>query len=246
MSSISIKNLTKQYAALRLFDDLNLKIESGSFVTILGPNGCGKSSLLNIISGLDNDYSGKVLIDDQSPQEARIGFVFQNYNESMLPWKSVKENITISPLCNKDLAAKLIQIAELETIQDRKFCNLSGGQKQLSSIIRSLAIEPNVLILDEPHSALDFVNAQKSQMRLLKIWQEYNNLNHKKLTVICVSHNIDEAILLSDKVILLGSGGKGLKQILDIGLARPRTLEMPKTDDFFAIRTQVLEAFEGG
>lgn len=225
--------------------NFRLNVADGEFVTIFGPNGSGKTTLLNIISGLEEPSGGEVLINDKLPQEASVGFVFQNYDESLFPWLTMLENVEF-PLVAKNwpkkkrlLSAKrIIARVGLSHAEDHYIYQLSGGQKQLIAICRAIAMEPDILIMDEPFSALDYSTTRKMEMQLLDIWQE------KKITTLFVSHDVDEAVFLADRVVVLSPRPGTIKKIFEVGLPRPRTPDMYTSPEFTAIRNNILRVFE--
>ncbi|MDO8650363.1 MAG: ABC transporter ATP-binding protein [Candidatus Berkelbacteria bacterium] len=228
-----------------MFHDLQLDVSKGEFVTIFGPNGSGKTTLLNIISGLEEPSSGEVLINGKKPKDADVGFVFQNYNESLFPWLTTIENIAF-PLSVKGVSKEeQLRIAEhtlsrvgLIDSKDKYVYQLSGGQRQLVSICRAIAMNPDVLIMDEPFSALDYSTTRKMELHLLDIWQE------QKITTLFVSHDIEEAIFLADRVAVLSPQPATIKKIFEVKLPRPRTLGMFTKPNFTELRNAVLESFE--
>ena len=260
MSSVSIHNLNKTYAkkgqAYQVLKDFNLEINSGEFVTIFGPNGSGKSTMLNLIAGLDEADNGEILIAGKSNKESKVGFVFQNYNESMLPWRTVEGNIRLgvesvgaiprspsstTPQLN---ISNLLTQTGLESIKNKLFFELSGGQKQLTAIARSFAFEPDIMLLDEPFSALDYSVTKKMQLKIMEMWQNYNhNFSQKLLTILFISHDLDEAIFLADKIVILSPRPGRIKEIIEVKLPRPRTLDMLESEEFFELRKQVLDVF---
>lgn len=245
---IEIKSVSKTLVTkgqeLRLLSNVSLTVKSGEFVTIFGPNGSGKSTLLNLVSGLDQITEGNIRIQGKTPREANIGFVFQNYQESLFPWRTVLENV-IFPLevkgVSKEKAVKLaerfLRKAQLLKYKDRYPYELSGGQKQLTSICRALVIEPDVLLLDEPCSALDYATTKRVELDILELWQE------RRCTTLCVSHDVDEAIFLADRVVVMSPRPGKIKKIISIDLPRPRTPDLFQSLEFFQYRNQVLEAF---
>ena len=261
MSSISIQNLNKTYAkkgqAYQVLKDFNLEINSGEFVTIFGPNGSGKSTMLNLIAGLDEADNGEILIAGKSNKESKVGFVFQNYNESMLPWRTVEGNIRLgvesvgaiprspsstTPQIN---ISNLLTQTGLESIKNKLFFELSGGQKQLTAIARSFAFEPDIMLLDEPFSALDYSVTKKMQLKIMEMWQNYNHkFSQKLLTILFISHDLDEAIFLADKIVILSPRPGRIKEIIEVKLPRPRTLDMLESEEFFELRKQVLDVFQ--
>jgi NitT/TauT family transport system ATP-binding protein len=246
---ISVRSITKQFektsGITRVIDDVNLEINKGEFVTVFGPNGSGKTTLLNIIAGLDNPNSGEVSVDNKKPKEADVGFVFQNYNESLFPWRTVLDNVVFPLEISKTFREKAVMIAEhlLDKVgllhsKDKFIYELSGGQRQLVSICRAMAYDPDILIMDEPFSALDYSTTRKMELELLDIWQE------KKITTLFVSHDIDEAIFLADRVVVLSPRPAKIKKIFDVKLPRPRTLDMLSSPEFTELRNAILNTFE--
>ncbi|MFZ2299550.1 MAG: ABC transporter ATP-binding protein, partial [Candidatus Moraniibacteriota bacterium] len=228
---ISVHSVTKEFKNLsgttRVLGGINLEVNKGEFVTVFGPNGSGKTTLLNVVSGIEKQDSGKVSVCWKNPKDAHVGFVFQNYNESLFPWRTVFENV-VFPLeiakvekeeQNK-IGEHLLNKIKLLHLRDRYVYELSGGQRQLVSICRAIASDPDILIMDEPFSSLDYSTTRKMELELLDIWQE------KKTTTLFVSHDIDEAIFLADKVVVLSPRPASVKKIFEVKLPRPRTLDM--------------------
>jgi len=200
---------------------------------------------LNIIAGIENSVSGNVLINQKHPRFAKIGFVFQNYNESMLPWRTARGNIELALEMQKISNGKKKQISEhllnkvgLLNHKNKFFYELSGGMKQLVAICRAFAYNPDLLLMDEPFSSLDYSTTRKMELELLNVWKE------TKKTTLFVSHDIDEAILLADRIIVLSKRPAKVKEIVKIDLPRPRKLEMLSSKKFFEIRNKILRLFE--
>lgn len=207
-------------------ENINLDIEHNTFVSIIGPSGCGKSTLLNIIAGLSLPTTGSVMLNKQlivGPGPDR-GMVFQNY--ALMPWMTVKENIlfavaTVYPKMSVKQQNRIVkehlQLVGLENAANKHPSELSGGMRQRVGIARALAINPQILLMDEPFGALDALTRGFLQEEIERIWEE-----HRK-TVILITHSIDEALLLSDKIIMMTRGpAAGIAQILSVPFPRPR------------------------
>ena len=246
---ISVRSIKKEFAKssgiTKVLEDINLEVNNGEFVTVFGPNGSGKSTLLNVVAGIEAPESGVVEVGGKTAQEAQVGFVFQNYNESLFPWRTVYENI-VFPLevakvgseKQQAIANHLLNKVGLLQSKDKFVYELSGGQRQLISICRAIAYDPDILIMDEPFSALDYSTTRKMELELLDIWQE------KKITTLFVSHDIDEAIFLADRVVVLSPRPASIKKIFEVKLPRPRTLDMLTSPKFNALRNAILNTFE--
>lgn len=249
MATISIKQLTKVLSfkekKFKVLDNINLEIKEGEFVTVLGPNGCGKTTLLNIISGIEKPTKGVTKIKPP----ARIGFVFQNYEESLFPWRTVKGNIGFAlEAGNKknkeekaDAALRKINSKEINLLQFKNnfVYELSGGMKQLTAIARALAFEPEIFLMDEPFSSLDYTVTRKMEELVLRIWRK------TKKTTVFVSHDVDEAIYLADRIIVFTKRPAKVKKVIQVDLPRPRKNNMRMNKRFFQLRNAVLKAFEG-
>ena len=214
------------------------------FVSLFGPNGSGKTTLLNIIAGIETQDMGTILINQKKPKKARLGFVFQSCDESLFPWKTVFENISFPLEIQKRPEEERVQIIEellrsvyMLPLRNNFIYELSGGQKQLTAILRAFAMDPELLILDEPFSSLDHSLTRRMEIQLLGIWQT------KKIPTIFVSHDIDEAIFLSDQVIILSSQPSRIKQLVNIDLPRPRTPEMLVSQEFLELKREILNSF---
>jgi nitrate/nitrite transport system ATP-binding protein len=224
--SRTLRKATHNYTAL---EDINLEIVPNTFVSIIGPSGCGKSTLLNIIAGLSTPTTGIVAIDGipiTGPGPDR-GVVFQNY--ALMPWMTVLENIrfaieTVKPQLSgsrhKAIAQDYIELVGLRGAEHRHPHELSGGMKQRVGIARALAIDPQILLMDEPFGALDALTRGFLQDEVERIWEQ------QRKTVILITHSIEEALLLSDQIFMMTRGPAAkIAKILEVPFARPRQRE---------------------
>jgi len=223
-------------------DRAQLEIPAGQFVCLLGPSGCGKSTLLNSIAGYVEPATGRIIVDGvrvERPGPDR-GMVFQQY--SLFPWKTVRQNIEFGPRMAKKNAAEIDEIVmrQLEMVglaaHAAKFPSmLSGGMQQRVGIARALANSPSVLLMDEPFGALDAQTRTLMQENLLGIWNEVRS------TVVFVTHDIDEAVFLADRVIVMSTAPGRLIADIEIDLPRPRTLDTFTSSAFMLLKKQCLE-----
>ncbi|WP_243375142.1 ABC transporter ATP-binding protein [Geotalea sp. SG265] len=227
MASVDIENLSKRYISKAggdclALDDLNLSIEKGEFFALLGPSGCGKSTLLHIIGGL-NSADGKILINGQPVKGPGLnrGIVFQEY--ALFPWLTVVENVAfglkmkgVAKRERLQTARECLALVGLSGFEERYPDQLSGGMKQRTAIARALAYDPEVLLMDEPFAALDAQTREILQGELLKIWEKTGK------TIIFVTHSIEEAVFLAQRVAVITSRPGRIKKIVDIPLSTPR------------------------
>jgi NitT/TauT family transport system ATP-binding protein len=242
---ITVRGLTKRFGAATVYENFDLDIPKGKITSVFGPNGCGKSTLINMISGILPHDAGQILFEGKTARETRIGYVFQNYREAVFPWMRAIDNIRY-PLQYLDVAKgerqerldRLVESFEVQFDLNRYPYELSGGQQQLLSIMRALVVDPEVLFLDEPFSALDYEMVMFLRGRLQKV------LTGRKVTTLLVSHDLDEAVLLADEVLLLTKRPTRVAERLHYGEARPRTADSTVAPEFLQVKTRALEIFQ--
>ncbi len=237
---ISIRRLNHHYgrgeARVTALKEINLDIREGEFVSIIGPSGCGKTTLLRIVGGLLNPTQGSVSIAGSSPDEARrqqqFGAVFQD--PALLPWRTAAENVGLSielrggsngDASDLEVAALLTKVG-LDGFQRSYPYQLSGGMKQRVALARALAARPRVLLMDEPFGSLDEMTRTDMGYELLRIWEE------RPTTVLFVTHSIAEAVMLSDRVVVLSPRPGAVMDVVDIGMPRPRAQSMEESTEF--------------
>lgn len=228
MGRVSIRGVSRKFvkdevSGTLALDNVSLDIEDKEFVCFIGPSGCGKTTLLRIVSGLDLPDSGEVFVDNErilSPGPKR-GMVFQEY--SLFPWKTVMDNIIFGPqmrgIKKKDAieeAQKYLELVGLEQFRDSYPHELSGGMKQRVAIARALANEPEVLLMDEPFGALDAQTRNTLQHELLSIWQK------KNITILFVTHSVDEAVFLADRIVIMTARPGKIKEVIKVDIPRLR------------------------
>ena len=229
--------------------NVSLNIKKGEFVSLLGPSGCGKTTLLRCVADLQEPTDGEVKIEGMTPKEVRLqhkfGFVFQQ--PVLFDWRTVKKNVELplemmyqSKQQRHEQADKMLEMVGLKDFANHYPRQLSGGMQQRVNIARALGIKPDILLMDEPFSALDECTKEKRHLDLLRIWRETNK------TVLFVTHNIQEAVFLSDRVCVLSPHPGRLSAVIDIDLERPRTLKMKETAHFNELVSKVRNSFEGG
>ncbi|HIB55633.1 MAG TPA: ABC transporter ATP-binding protein [Alphaproteobacteria bacterium] len=242
---ITVRSLTKRFAGVPLYEDFDLDVPKHKVTCIFGPNGCGKSTLINMIAGLIPIDNGTIRFDGMDLKDITIGYVFQNYRDALLPWKSAINNITYALKVkgwNKDRCDARVQ--ELVEAFDIGFnlelypYELSGGQQQLVSIMRALAPKPDVLLLDEPFSALDYEMTLFIRDKLQEVFDAH------ELTIVIVSHDLEEAVFLADEVLLLTKPPTCVADVIPYNAPRPRNFETLATADFIETRTRCLEIFQ--
>ena len=227
---------------------VSLDIQKGEFISLLGPSGCGKTTLLRIIADLLQPTSGEISIAGESPRDARLskkyGIVFQS--PVLYDWRTVKKNIMLPleimhiPKAElEDRAMKMLDIVGLTEFANHYPNQLSGGMQQRVGIARALAIQPQILLMDEPFSALDEFTKEKLHEDLLRIWAKTNK------TIIFVTHNIQEAVFLSSRICVLSPHPGRLSAVIDVDLPRPRTMDIKDTPEFTAYVAKVRNSFEG-
>ncbi len=245
-----VSNVAKEYPSpegvYTVLDGVELQVNEGEFVCIIGHSGCGKSTLLNMVAGFSSPSRGQVLLQDKEVKEPGPDrmMVFQNY--SLLPWKTAFENVYIgvnSVYPEKSQAEKVkiveenLSLVGLTEAAQKKPPQLSGGMKQRVAIARALAIRPQVLILDEPFGALDAITKEELQEELLKIWQD------KRCTVLMITHDIDEALFLADKLVMMTNGPEAkIGEVMNIHFPRPRDRERIMEDpEYYRLRNYALD-----
>jgi len=226
----------------QVLDSVNFQIKPGELACLLGPSGCGKSTLLNIIAGFVQPTSGYVMVDQQPVTKpgADRGFVFQQY--SLLPWKTTFQNVELGlkikglPKAERqDIVGEYLNLVGLAKYRDAYPSELSGGMKQRASIIRALVNSPSVLLMDEPFAALDAQTRHMMQALLLNVWDTL------KTTIVFVTHDIEEAVFLGDRIFVMGVQPGRIKAELSVPLPRPRQLDDMLTPDFTQISRQVFD-----
>lgn len=223
-----------------VLNQIDLRIHKREFVCVIGPSGCGKSTLSRVVAGLDDYHSGEVLVEGQKikgPSSER-GMVFQGY--TLFPWKTVKENVMFGPLMKgisqtraEEMAREWINIIGLEKYENQFPHELSGGMKQRVAIARALVNEPKILLMDEPFGALDPYTRQKMQKHLMDLWQNID------ITILFVTHDMDEAILLADRIVALKANPGEVKEIIEVNLPRPRSMELMHSPEFKQLRERI-------
>lgn len=243
LGKLEFKNLNKDFEDVKALTSVNGVIESGEFISLIGPSGCGKSTLLRLIAGLEEATEGEILLDEEKiegPGSDR-GFVFQE--ATLYPWLTVEKNIAFGlKIKDKKLTDEhkqevqdIIKLVGLEGFEKSYPHQLSGGMQQRVSLARGLINKPKVLLFDEPFGALDAFTRIKMHSELLKIWQE------RKTTMIMVTHDVEEAVVLSDRIFAMTPRPGKIKEIIDVNLAHPRNRDGA---EFISYKEQVLRALD--
>lgn len=247
---IQVRNLGKTFKAkggpLTVFDGLCFDIDKRSFLSIIGPSGCGKSTLLKLISGLETPSAGEILFNGRrvdGPPKGMI-YVFQQYTKSIFPWRTVIDNVAFGLTARRSVAStearercrEYIDLVGLKGYEDYYPYQLSGGMQQRVCIARALICEPDVLLMDEPFSAVDAMTRAILQELVMRIWQQLS------ITILFVTHDVDEAVFLSSRIISLGRAGAGITGDLPINLPQPRDQIATRADARFTELRQKLFA----
>lgn len=242
---ITIRGLTKYYAGAPLYEKFDLDIPRRKFISIFGPNGCGKSTLINMVAGLVPIDAGDILFDGKERKDTKIGYVFQNYREAMFPWMRTIDNIAyplkLEGRSKAEIRNRVDELAASFGIGfdlNRYPYELSGGQQQTASIMRALAPNPEVVLLDEPFSALDFEMTLFIREKLQEVFLASGT------TMILVSHDLEEAVYLADQLILLTKRPTQVAEIIPYEDARPRTVETLSSPVFVETKKRSLEIFQ--
>lgn len=221
-----LKSFKKGNEEVNVLNDITFHVGTGEFISIVGPSGCGKSTLLNLIAGFDDFDSGRIMLKDKkimNPEPSRI-MVFQDFNQ-LFPWKTVLENVifplnlnrkTLSSQSRKDLAKSYLKMVKLEDYLNYYPHEISGGMKQRVAIARALVMKPKVLLMDEPFGSLDMQIKSEMHKILLQLWEE------TETTIVFVTHDIQEAVILSDRIIIMGNSPQSVKGEIINELERPR------------------------
>ncbi len=239
--TVTVDGITSNRIAV--LDGVDLTINRGEFITLVGPSGSGKSVLLDVIAGLTEATSGVARIDgiEVAKPHARTAYVFQQY--ALFPWRTALQNVEyalevrgVAAAERREKARYFLHLFGLKGFEDRFPSQLSGGMQQRVAIARALSTDPQVLLMDEPFAALDAQTRDILQSELLRIWEQI------KTTVVFVTHAIDEAIYLADRVVVMTARPASVKEIVEIDLPRPRDLEIRNSEAFNAYRGRVWES----
>ena len=242
---LSLDRLSKRFGELEALRDVDVAVEPGEFIALVGPSGCGKTTLLRLVAGLEPASEGDVLLDGRAirgPGSER-GFVFQSDN--LLPWRTVFANAIIGPEIAGRAGAEqrgrtrdLLRLVGLEGFEHYYPRQLSGGMRQRVNLARALAIDPDILLMDEPFSALDAQTREIMQTELLRIWEQ------GRKTVLFVTHQIDEAVFLSDRVLVFARRPGRVRETVEVTLPRPRTLAIKRAPEFVAYVDRIWRLIE--
>lgn len=246
-SILKVKDLSKEFITERgeklvAIDGINLDVHSKEFICVVGPSGCGKSTMLRIVAGLEKASSGDAWYRGAliTQPDKQVGMVFQEY--SLFPWLSVLDNIAaglefagVPPKEQREKAQEYLDLIDMNEFGEAFPHELSGGMRQRVAIARALANDPDVLLMDEPFGALDAHTRILLQRELLRIWE----LTHK--TIVFVTHSVDEAVYLADKIVVMSNRPGSIRNIIDVDMPRPRSRAMP---EFGRLTDSILTALE--
>jgi len=238
VTSIKISNTSKVFQSwdgesIVALEDISLEIKENEFVTLVGPSGCGKSTLLRLLAGLIMPTQGTVEIDGTRVTEPRkdTGIVFQQ--ATLLPWKTILDNVLFPLSVMREMkpdsdqtARDLLNLAGLGGFEKKYPDELSGGMQQRAAICRALVHDPEILLMDEPFGALDALTREEMSLELLRIWTE------RPKTIVFVTHSITEAVLMSDRVVVMSARPGRVLELIDVPIKRPRTFEVEAQNDF--------------
>jgi NitT/TauT family transport system ATP-binding protein len=253
-TAVSVRGAEKVFSlsrgkSLQALAEVDIEIQEGEFVAIIGPSGCGKSTVLRLAAGLDSPTSGSVEIFGAEPRELaqqhRLGVAFQEH--ALLPWASVRSNIALpykvaGRKVDDDRVDGLIDLVGLKGFEKARSKQLSGGMRQRVSIARALALSPDLLLLDEPFGALDAVTRRRMNAELARIWGE------EKITTILVTHDVDEALILADRVIVMTGRPGRVRTVKNVDFPRPRDAATSRSPEFHELvdeLTSLLDATDG-
>jgi NitT/TauT family transport system ATP-binding protein len=246
---LSLNKVSKAFqrydGPLVVLNEFTLEIFNSEFISIFGPNGCGKSTLLHIIAGIIEPDSGAVNIAQHYEADHQIGIVFQNYDKSLLPWRTCLDNIAlplegsanISARERKERVTSVLKELNIQLPLSHYPYEMSGGQKQLTCIARAMIQQPSLLLLDEPFASLDYQTRLEMQTKLQEIWEK------TQVTTIFISHEIDEAIFLADRLILLTARPAHIASQFHVQFPRPRQIGELSSTTFINLRAEILRVF---
>jgi NitT/TauT family transport system ATP-binding protein len=244
-AKLEVRHISKSFGDLRVLSDIDFQVDDHEFVAIVGPSGCGKTTLLRTIAGIEKPDAGDILIDGRAlarPGPDR-GFVFQQ--DSLFPWRTIWQNavfgLEVNGILREDTRRRtrdLLKLVGLAGFENYYPNQISGGMRQRVNLARALAINPEVLVMDEPFSALDAQTREVMQVELLRIWQQ------GRKTVLFITHQIDEAVFLADRIVVLGRRPGRVKEIIPIELPRPRALAIKRKAEFGAYVERVWNLIE--
>tara|TARA_B100000676_G_C18072521_1_gene845300 strand:+ start:633 stop:1394 length:762 start_codon:yes stop_codon:yes gene_type:complete len=244
---IDIKSLSKSYVDessnenTLILDNIDFQINDGEFVSLIGPSGCGKSTLLNIISGLNNPDNGEIIISGIESKDRLGKLSYMQQKDLLLPWKTILDNSILglelqneNKTISETKAIKLLDTFGLSGYENYYPDQISGGMRQRASFLRTILTNNKILLLDEPFSALDSITRSQMQKWLLQLWEQFNK------TILLVTHDIDEAIFLSDRIYVMQNNNLNSIQIINVNLPRPRPQEIVLDNSFITIKKEIL------
>lgn len=244
-AAVTVEGLCKRFAGQPLYDDFDLDIPAGTFTSIFGPNGCGKSTLINMMAGLAPFDAGRIRFNGRPVRDVKIGYVFQNYRDALFPWWRAIDNIEyplkiqgMSAAKRRERVQELVAQFEVGFDLDRYPYEFSGGQQQLISILRALAPHPEVLFLDEPFSALDYETTLFIREKLQTVFVDNG------ITMILVSHDLEDAVYLANRVVMLTKRPTRVAETVMVGLPYPRTDETLYDPVFIDAKRHSLDIFQ--
>ncbi len=242
---VTIRGLSKRFDKAVIYDNFDLDIPRGQLISVFGPNGCGKSTLINMIAGLIPVDAGEILFDGMQLSEIKFGYVFQNYREALFPWMRAFDNIAyplkmmkVAPAERKAHTERLVAHLGIKLDLNLYPYQMSGGQQQLVSIMRALVVEPEILFLDEPFSALDYEMTLFMRAQLQKLFMESGT------TMVMVSHDLEEAVYLADRVLLLSRNPARVADLTPVKVARPRADATLSDPEFVRLKAHCLGIFQ--
>ena len=237
---IVVRGLGKRYGTLQVFQDINLTVGAREIVALVGPSGCGKTTMLRVIDGLIPASEGEVLIEGASVTEPRPGvaMVFQHFG--LFPWKTVAQNVAyglrfagVAADEVRERVPRAIRLVGLSGFENAYPYQLSGGMQQRCGLARALALEPSVLLMDEPFASVDAQTREILQFELLRLWQM------RPTTMLFVTHSIDEAVLMGDRIAVLKGRPSSVAEVIEVGIPRPRGRDALSTPRFAQVRERV-------